>query len=293
MFKDIDYPEIIHKDKITLFKKAYLFSCKKDVTILKPGNVHSSSPHTDTNAEDYIKSSIYSSEMLFNENLELGQRVLESVSLTSKFIKKNTNLGIILTCAPLIHSLIKYHNFPLKEALSLVLKNATTSDTIAICKAINIANPGGLGKSKKYDTHLLPNVGLIEIMEYSSKYDRISYQYTNLFRDILDFVVLCLNNYQKRYESLDLSISLTFLEILSEIPDSHIQRKFGHKIAKKTSNQANDLLKMLVTERINRDSFDKRMNNLDYEYKKQGINPGTTADLLVAGLMIKKIFENS
>ena len=89
-----------------------------------------------------------------------------------------------------------------------------------------------------------------------------------------------------------MSISLTFLEILSKIPDSHIQRKFGHKIAKKTSNQANDLLKILDTEKINRDSFDNYLNELDYEYKKQGINPGTTADLLVAGLMIKKIFKN-
>ena len=129
-------------------------------------------------------------------------------------------------------------------------------------------------------------------MEYSSKYDRISYQFTHMFKDILDFVVPCLNSYQNRYKSLNLSISLTFLKILSKIPDSHIQRKFGDKIAKKTSNQANDLLKILDTERINRDSFDEQLSELDYEYKKQGINPGTTADLLVAGLMIKKIFKN-
>ena len=84
---------------------------------------------------------------------------------------------------------------------------------------------------------------------------------------------------------------MTFLEVLSNMPDSHIERKFGHKIAKKTSNQANDLLKILVTERINQDSLNNRLRELDYEYKKQGINPGTTADLLVAGLMIKKIFN--
>tara|TARA_B100001750_G_scaffold150321_1_gene120421 strand:- start:495 stop:1376 length:882 start_codon:yes stop_codon:yes gene_type:complete len=293
MYQDIIYPEIISGDKNSLIKEAYLFSCRKDVEALKPGNVYLSSPHADTNSNDYIKSSIHSSEVLFLENFELGERILESIKLTKKFIKQNTNLGIILVCAPLIHSLIKYHDHPLKEGLLLTLQNSTKEDTLSICEAINIANPGGLGKSREYDTQSLPNVGLVDIMEYSSKYDRISYQYTHSFKDILDFVVPCLNHHQERYKSLDFSISLTFLEILSKIPDSHIERKFGHKIAKKTSNQANDLLKILVTERINQDSFYNQLNNLDYAYKKQGINPGTTADLLVAGLMIKKIFKGT
>ena len=293
MYQDTNYPEITSEDRIALLKEAYLFSCKKDVEVLKPGNVHITSPHKDTDSDDYINSSLYSSENLFLKNSNLGDRIFSSVESTRKLIKKNTNLGIILVCAPLIHSLLQYHTYPLKEALSLSIKNATINDTLLICKAINLANPGGLGESKQYDTKSLPNIPLIEIMECSSKYDRIAYQYTNMFKDVLDFVVPCLNGYQKRYKSLNLSISLTFLEILSNIPDSHIQRKFGHKIAKKTSNQANDLLKILVTDRINRDLFNQHLNELDYEYKKQGINPGTTADLLVAGLMIKKIFKDT
>jgi triphosphoribosyl-dephospho-CoA synthetase len=37
----------------------------------------------------------------------------------------------------------------------------------------------------------------------------------------------------------------------------------------------------------------KQLNDLDYEYKKKGINPGTTADLLVASLMIHRIFKSA
>ena len=293
MYKSINYPEIDSGAKYALLKDAYLFACMKDIEVIKPGNVYINAPHEDTDSDDYLKSSEHSCKHLFLEDLNLGNRIFLSIEETSKFIKKNTNLGIILTCAPLIHSLICYKEYPLKKGLSLTLENATSADTIAICQAINLVNPGGLGESKQYDTRTLPDIGLLEIMKYSSKYDRIAYQYTNMFKDVLDFVVPCLNSYQNRYKSLSLSLSLTFLDILRNIPDSHIQRKFGDKIAKKTSNQANDLLKILVTERINQDSFNKRLRELDYEYKKQGINPGTTADLLVAGLMIKKIFKDT
>ena len=56
MYQDIIYPEIISGDKNSLIKEAYLFSCRKDVEALKPGNVYLSSPHADTNSNDYIKS---------------------------------------------------------------------------------------------------------------------------------------------------------------------------------------------------------------------------------------------
>tara|TARA_B110000014_G_C19892833_1_gene461933 strand:- start:387 stop:776 length:390 start_codon:yes stop_codon:yes gene_type:complete len=128
-------------------------------------------------------------------------------------------------------------------------------------------------------------------MQYSSKYDRISYQYAHKFTDIFDFIVPCIKFHRKYSRSYEHSLALTFLEILSKIPDSHISRKFGDKISKKTSNEANDLLKILDKD----DSWDlasKHLKSLDYEYKKKGINPGTTADLLVAGLMVYKIFSS-
>ena len=64
-----------------------------------------------------------------------------------------------------------------------------SDDTVKICKAINISSPGGLGDASKYDTKSLPNVKLREIMSYSAGYDRISYQYHNNFKDILDFIL--------------------------------------------------------------------------------------------------------
>ena len=127
-------------------------------------------------------------------------------------------------------------------------------------------------------------------MNHSASYDRISYQYSHDYSDIFDFIIPRLVFLNKKHNSLDISLSLMFMEILAKIPDSHISRKFDDKIAKKTSNNAYDLLKILDRE-YDPDYLAKALNNLDYEYKKKGINPGTTADLLVASLMIYKIFS--
>ena len=49
--------------------------------------------------------------------------------------------------------------------------------------------PGGLGTSEKMDVNSNPDVSILEIMKYSSNYDRIAYQYANNFDDIFNFIV--------------------------------------------------------------------------------------------------------
>ena len=46
-------------------KDAYIYSCKKDIEAIKPGNVNLISPDNDTTADDYIRSCILSSKKLF------------------------------------------------------------------------------------------------------------------------------------------------------------------------------------------------------------------------------------
>ena len=282
------------RSKISDLREAYLFACRKDIEAIKPGNVNINSPHKDMNAEDFITSSISSSIKMFEHNISLGERILWSIEATKSSTSMNTNLGIILLCAPIIHALINYPEISLREGISLSINNSSKLDTRMICSAINIASPAGLDfnhDNQKYDTRDLPDISLRELMCHSSDYDRISYEYCHDYSGIIDYVVPLLSNRVKNNDSIDISVSLTFVEILANIEDSHICRKLGNKIAKKTSNHANDLLKILDKE-SDRDYVAKELNNLDYEYKKKGINPGTTADLLIASLMIYKIFES-
>ena len=289
---DLETPLIIPSEITkSALRESYLFSCKKDIELIKPGNVSMKSPHLDTTAEDYITSSVNSSNALFLKEYSLGERIFYAINLTKEKVSVNTNLGIILLCAPIIHAFIYFKNKPLKDSIHNLILETTEKDTMLICEAIQKANPGGLGSSDKMDVKSMPRVNLHEIMSYSSKYDRISHQYTNKFSDILDFILPRINEYQKTGETLDFSLPLIFLEILAEIPDSHITRKFGEKIAKKTSNQAYDLLKILKRD-SSRENAMKYIADLDYDYKKNGINPGTTADLLIASLMVYTIFSS-
>ena len=275
----------------SMIRDAYLYACHKDVEAIKPGNVNINSPHHDTTASDYLISSINSGSELFYDSYSLGDRILNAIVATKKETSMNTNLGIVLLCAPIAHALLNYKEMSLKEAITKTIDNATSDDTVKICEAINIANPGGLGDVLDYDTKSMPAVKLREIMSYSAQYDRISYQYHNNYQDILDFIIPSLDKNMIKYKSSDISISMTYLQILGKIPDSHISRKLGEEIAKKTSNHVNDLLKIQDKD-CSEDYLVKQLNDLDYEYKKKGINPGTTADLLVASLMIHRIFKS-
>ena len=290
MTNNIQYLHDKEKYNLDNLQNAYLFACRKDIELIKPGNVNIKSPHSDTNAEDYLESSLLSSKELFKPDYSLGERILNSIKITRSKIKTNTNLGIILLCAPIIHACIYFNNLTMREGIKKTLSSSTVKDTQDLCMAINISAPGGLGTREIYDTASKPTVNILEIMNHSASYDRISYQYSHDYSDIFDFIIPRLVFLNKKHNSLDISLSVMFMEILAKIPDSHISRKYGNKIAKKTSNNASDLLKILDRE-YSPDYLADRLNNLDYEYKKKGINPGTTADLLVASLMIYKIFR--
>ena len=290
MTNNIQYLHDKEKYNLDNLQNAYLFACRKDIELIKPGNVNIKSPHSDTNAEDYLESSLLSSKELFKPDYSLGERILNSIKITRSKVKTNTNLGIILLCAPIIHACIYFNNLTMREGIKKTLSSSTVKDTQDLCMAINISAPGGLGTREIYDTASKPTVNILEIMNHSASYDRISYQYSHDYSDIFDFIIPRLVFLNKKHNSLDISLSLMFMEILAKIPDSHISRKFDDKIAKKTSNNASDLLKILDRE-YSPDYLADRLNNLDYEYKKKGINPGTTADLLVASLMIYKIFS--
>ena len=272
-------------------KDIYLYACSKDVEVIKPGNVNVDYPHSDTTAYNFLRSAHDSCRSLFRQDLSLGERIYRSVIDSRKNTKVNTNLGIVILIAPIIQSLLKSTKTSFRSALKDVIKTSQISDTNLFCRAINSANPGGLGEREEMDTNSLPKVTLKTIMDKSAKYDRLSYQYSTGYSDILGFIVPRIIEHKKYIENTDFLLSLVFLEILREIPDTHISRKFNEKIAKKTSNEARDLIKIINTERSRKRAI-SRICQLDYEYKNKGINPGTTADLLLSSVMIERLLRS-
>jgi len=126
-------------------------------------------------------------------------------------------------------------------------------------------------------------------MSLSSEYDQISNQYSNYFTDIFNFIIPTLHNSMSEIKDTKYAISYSFLKILEKYPDSHITRKYGHKIAKKTSKEASDLIKILDGD-TRHESWGKNLMSLDKHFKMTRVNPGTTADLLVVSMMIYDYF---
>ena len=80
---------------------------------------------------------------------------------------------------------------------------------------------------------------------------------------------------------------LTFLTILSQVPDTLISRKYGDDEALKVSMMTRDLLKM----KDNPD-FDERLREFDDYLFKNKYNPGTTADLTAASIFVSYLKSN-
>ena len=81
-----------------------------------------------------------------------------------------------------------------------------------------------------------------------------------------------------------------FLKLLAKYPDSLVELKFGKEKAKEVSRKAKEIL---LEESMLTEKGRKKAEKLDEEFKRQGINPGATADLVCAGIFTFLIQESS
>jgi triphosphoribosyl-dephospho-CoA synthase len=124
-------------------------------------------------------------------------------------------------------------------------------------------------------------VTLLEAMEIASAKDRIALQYLTGYKDIFNFSVLRYNARLNRWGDRNWAAAAVYVEMLSQFPDSHIERKYGDQysemVATKMARLSDELSKTDNPEQLKPLFF-----CLDKELKFYGINPGTTADMIVA-----------
>jgi triphosphoribosyl-dephospho-CoA synthase len=80
------------------------------------------------------------------------------------------------------------------------------------------------------------------------------------------------------------ALVLTFLEILAGNPDTFIRTKFDLERAEEVSGRAAD-----IVERINSSGFENAkpdIEQFDEQLLSEGVNPGSTADIIIAGLFV-------
>lgn len=263
----------------------YRQACEVDVQAFKPGNVSVYADGHDMTVADFRLSAKVSAGAICNPDYSLGEKIYYAVKETREAVGCNTNLGIILLCAPLIQaSSYKKSDLTLRQAVAKVISEATIEDADWVFKAITLASPGGLGRSDQQDVNEQASVTLFEAMKLASAKDRIALQYITDYNDIFNFSVLRYNIFFNQWRDRNWAAAAVYADMLSQFPDSHIERKYGDQYTEMVATKMAQL-----SEEFSKTDNPKQIKPLlfclDQELKFYGINPGTTADMIVATVL--------
>jgi triphosphoribosyl-dephospho-CoA synthase len=277
----------------------YKAACMAELEAIKPGNVHMFADGHRMTIHDFIKSADASSTVIAQPNLSVGERIYQSIQATQIAVGMNTNLGIILLCAPLIHAALnvsKTVGLSFQQHLDRVLSQLTVEDAVLTAQAIVLANPAGLGDVSENDVNETPKVTLLNLMVSAQHNDYIAWQYANNFSDIFEFGLVkyaqAINRWQKlsnnRRQNQAWATTALYLSFLTKQLDSHVVRKHGEALAKQLMDEALEI-EALFWEENNPKLAQKKLLAWDASLKDRNINPGTSADLTVACLMMSNL----
>jgi triphosphoribosyl-dephospho-CoA synthase len=267
-------------------REVFLRACQLDVETPKPGNVSVGSDGHGMTAAQFIASAEAAAGALLTPGVAVGARILDAVTRTLDVAGCNTNLGIVLLCAPLAAALdeltpprnaSRWH-----EAAERTLERLDLDDARAAYRAIALANPGGLGDAPEQSVHAEPSVDLRAAMTLAAERDSIARQYASGFRDIFQTGLGAVASAPlKTPATITLNVFLTFL---GTWPDSHIVRKQGVTVAQSVTREAR--LRHAQWRTAWARGATPPLLAWDAGLKAQGINPGTSADLTVATLFV-------
>jgi triphosphoribosyl-dephospho-CoA synthase len=268
---------------------AFTAACRDEIASPKPGNVHLFADGHRMTADAFIASADAAAGPLSMPAAPVGARILAAVEATLEAVGTNTNLGIILLCAPLAAA-AEQEASDLRTALAGVLDGLDRQDTNLAFQAIVRASPAGLGRAERHDVFEPATVTLKEAMGEASHRDRIARQYVTAFEDIFELGEPSLERASGRWPDPRWATLAVYLDFLSAFPDSHIVRKHGAARAEEVRRTALDLNERLRAA----DAPESLLAHLlawDASLKERNVNPGTSADLTVATLFAHRLSE--
>jgi triphosphoribosyl-dephospho-CoA synthase len=277
-------------------RRAFVDACTLDVLARKPGNVSEASSGHRMHAGLFLQSAQAAAAPLCAPRARVGDRVEAAVRATQGVVQCNTNLGILLLCAPIVAAqerrLRAAAGGSLATSIGAVLEALDVDDTRAAYRAIALARPAGLGSAPEQDVCGEPTVGLGAAMAMAAGRDRIARQYATGFADVFSTgvgsFVRARDRARRRGDAPRAAaihaMQAAFLEFLAAWPDSHIARKHGDAAAHSVMAESRPW-----RERARRGDpldADPAWAAWDESLKARGLNPGTSADLCVATALV-------
>lgn len=261
-------------------------ACEQEVMAPKPGNVNAFSDGHQMQVDDFLRSAAAIAPVMAKPDLTVGQRILQAVIATRQVVDCNTNLGIVLLFAPIIQAALQCSRFTeLPTKLEKVLTNLTIADAEDCYQAIQMAEAGNLGESSEQDIRRKPTVTLYQAMFLAQDRDSIARQYVNNYKEVWEIAFKQLTNSLNCGEKVEWATAFAYLNVLSRVPDTLISRKFSRQQALAVSEQA-QLFIAKMNNNTKLRSMQHELRDWDQQLKRLAINPGTTADICAAALLM-------
>jgi triphosphoribosyl-dephospho-CoA synthase len=267
--------------------QAFTAACRDELEAPKPGNVHVFAPGHRMTAAQFIKSAAAAVGPLCAPSARVGVRIRGAVEATLQAVGANTNLGIVLLCAPLAAA-VELEGLELRDALGCVLDDLDVGDADHVFAAIVQAAPAGLGRAERHDVFAPAEVTLKQAMAEAGDRDRIARQYATAFADIFDLGMTRHAVAATRWSDPKWAALAVYLGFLSGFPDSHVIRKHGAGVASDVRLAAKKFDALLWSAQEPANLLGELLA-WDAVLKAGGINPGTSADLTVATLFSRRL----
>ncbi len=261
----------------------------------KPGNIDRDHNYTDTRFEHFLASAVGVYPVLekaARSKSGAGKLIREAVIESKNWQKGgNTHFGAFLLLIPLVMAAGRCEDAKcLRTRVQMVVRETTVTDAIELYRAFSEAKVKvkpvddlDLGDIVSPDKIQEQGLTLFNLMEISSRYDMIAEEWVNGFKKSFE----CAASIREKIKEhgINDSVVLTFMELLSRTKDTFIQTKFDSKKAEEVSLKAKEIL-----QKRDMDGIREEIRCFDEELLRKGINPGSTADIIIAGLFVS-LFE--
>ena len=307
--------------KLGLTEKAKEIASCLELAILleseahKPGNVSLVTDFESTHYEHFLASAVAVSsplEKAAQTGFAFSERKIEANQIGIGCVIKecveninawqhggNTLLGTVILLSPMATAAgmtLANSDFDIpffRKNLKIIIDSTTSEDAVNLYSAIETAKPGGLGKAPDLDVAdpsskqkiLDGGITLLEVFKIARKYDSICSEWTDNYPITFDVAYPSLRQELKKQADPTEAVIQTFLAVLSQVPDTFIARKVGSQKASAVSLKAKRIVEAGGVETI---EGKQMLKKFDRELRKSGnlLNPGTTADIVAAGLTI-------
>jgi triphosphoribosyl-dephospho-CoA synthase len=259
-------------------------ACLLEASAPKPGNVHPGAAFHDLTYEDLLASAAAIGPALARAGAQpLGSTILQAIDATARWVRRNSNLGIVLLLAPLARAALLRQSNSLRDAVAAVLAATTVGDAADAYAAIRLAAPAGLGRAPDQDVVRPPTVTLRDTMALAAARDAIAREYATDFRTTFEVGAPALRRALGDGLPWSDAVVETYLTLLAAAPDTHIARKLGPEAAAAVTRRAQAVAQAggvrSATGRDGLAAFDAELRDA-----RNTKNPGATADLTTAAI---------